>query len=87
MPSHGPVMLNGQLVYTYVQTTDSHPRLRLSVDEFDRLNLWEGSRIRISWPQEQVEEWLLLRAERLPPYVWLELQPLARTAPLSARAG
>ena len=87
MRSNGPVMLNGSLVYGYFQASAGGTRLRLSVDEFDRLNLCEGQRVRATWPNSEPAEWLLLGVERTPPFVWLELRALAKPAPLSARAG
>lgn len=85
MRGTGPVQLNGQLVYAYFTTSAGAVRVRVSVDEADRLDLLAGVRVRIRLPDAEAAEFLVTAARRDPPFVWLDLQPLA--ARPATRAG
>ena len=52
-------------------------RLRVSVDESDRLDLAEGHRVRVGLPGREPAEVLVAEVRRVPPVVWLDLRPLA----------
>ena len=80
MRGTGPVGFNGTTVYAYYTQNDSALRLRISVDEADRLGLIDGMRLRITLPGKKAMDFLATATERNPPYVWLQLQPLAPLA-------
>lgn len=78
MRGAGPVTVNGATVYAYYTQDHGPLRLRISVDEADRLGLIDGMRLKIALPGQTVPcDYLAAAAERNPPYVWLELEPLA----------
>jgi hypothetical protein len=73
-----PVTVNGVAVYAYYNVGDAGPiRLRVSVDESDRLGLAEGLRVRVGLPGREPAEVLVAEVRRVPPVVWLDLRPLA----------
>ena len=80
MRGTGPVSVNGDTVYAYYTQNDSSVRVRMSVDEADRLGIVEGLRLKIALPGRSVGDFLATAANRTPPYVWLHLEPLAPVA-------
>jgi len=78
MRGTGPVTVNGVAAYAYYNVGDTGLiRLRLSVDEYDRLGLSEGHRARVGLPGREPAEVLVTAVRRVPPVVWLDLRPLA----------
>jgi hypothetical protein len=77
-------MLNGQLVYAYFTSADDTIRMRVSVDEADRLDLLTGRPIRVQLPDGEATGFLVAASRAVPPFVWLDLQPLG--ARVAARA-
>ena len=87
MRGTGPVEVNGFLIYA--QVTDpggGSVRLRLSADEWDRLDAGVGHRVRVGRPGREPAEVLVTAADRVPPFVWLDLLPLV-SGPPASRAG
>jgi hypothetical protein len=80
MRGTGPVSVNGDTVYAYYTQDNSSVRVRMSVDEADRLGIVEGLRLRIALPGRSAGDYLAIAANRTPPYVWLHLEPLAPVA-------
>jgi hypothetical protein len=76
MRGTGPVAINGAMVYAYYTTDSSSVRVRISVDETDRLNIIDGLRLRIALPGQETMDLLVVETNRNPPYVWLHLEPL-----------
>jgi hypothetical protein len=76
MRGTGPVGVNGTTVYAYYTQNEGPLRLRLSVDEADRLGLIDGMRLKITLPGKKAMDFLATATERNPPYVWLQLEPL-----------
>jgi hypothetical protein len=77
MRGSGLVSLNSATVYGFFTQTETDFRLRLSVDDWDRLGLHEGERVRTVLPGHDPLDLLILGAASLPPFIWLDLQPLA----------
>jgi hypothetical protein len=78
MRGTGPVTVNGVAVYAYYNVGDAGLiRLRVSVDECDRLGLSEGHRAQVGLPGREPAELLVTEVRRVPPVVWLDLRPLA----------
>ncbi len=83
---HGtrPVTIGGEVVYAYFTEAGRAARLRLSADECDRLDLFEGQQVRL----EQVEGQqvrlgldgrepagaLVTAVAPAPPFVWVEVE-------------
>ena len=66
------------MVYGYFNECDAGlTRLRVSVDECDRLGLAEGRRVRVRLPGRGSADVLVAEVRRVPPFVWLDLRPLA----------
>jgi hypothetical protein len=61
--------INGTAVFAY--TADG--RLRLSLDDWERLGLVPGQQVTVG----DRGRLLLVAADEHPPFVWLRLQPLA----------
>jgi hypothetical protein len=55
-------------------------RVRVSVDEADRLGSVERLRARLALPGVEPVEGLVMRVRREPPFVWIELTPLTPSA-------
>lgn len=72
----GQVVLNGVAVYAFVVTDQDSVRMRLSADDWERLGLMPGQRIRVERPGQTASALLLTAAEHEPPVVWLRLVPL-----------
>lgn len=83
MDGTGPVAVNGARVYGYWTDRDGVCRLRLTLDDWDRLGLHPGQRVQFGRPDQPPEEVMIAAADRNPPVVWLDLVPVAR----ATRAG
>lgn len=77
MRGAGPVGVNGAGVYGYFAEDGGRVRLRLGLDDWDRLGLCEGCQAEVRLPGREAATVLVLAARREPPVVWLELAPLA----------
>jgi hypothetical protein len=84
MRGSGPVTWGGEVVYAYFTTSAGVTRVRVSADEADRLDVVEGQRVRLALPDAEPADGLIVRVRREPPFVWIEVTSLARTA---SRAG
>jgi hypothetical protein len=80
MRGTGPVGVNGTTVYAYYTQNDNSIRVRISVDEADRLGLLDGMRLKIALPGKKAMDYLATATDRTPPYVWLQLEPLTPVA-------
>ena len=72
----GQVVLNGVAVYAFVVADGSSVRVRVSADDWERLGLSPGQRVRVERPGRTASALLLTAAEHEPPVVWLNLMPL-----------
>ena len=72
----GQIGLNGVAVYAYVVVDGAEVRVRVSADEWERLGLSPGQRVRLEQHGREESLFLLARAEHEPPVVWLRLVPL-----------
>jgi hypothetical protein len=73
----GPIELNGTIVYAYVVQDDAGTRVRVSADDWERLGLQPGARVRVGGSGREPESLLLTAAEQEPPVVWLHLTRLS----------
>lgn len=85
MRGAGPVKWGAEVVYGYYTISAGVTRLRVSVDEADRLGAVEGKRVALTLPGAEPSDGLIVRVRREPPFVWVELTPLATAA--ASRAG
>jgi hypothetical protein len=85
MRGTGLVVVNRQAIYAYFASFAGVVRVRVSVDEFDRLGLCEGQWVRAELPGQEPASYLLVKASRVPPIVWLDLT--ARPARPAQAAG
>ena len=72
----GPIELNGVVVYAYVVQDDAGTRVRVSLDDWERLGLAPGARVRVGASGREPEGLLLTAADQQPPVVWLHLKRL-----------
>ena len=73
------VGLNGAEVWAFVVERGGGLRVRLSTDDWERLNLFHGQRIAVRLPA-QADTWLYATGtEESPPFVWLMLAHRMRT--------
>jgi hypothetical protein len=49
----------------------------MSLDEAYRLDVVEGLRVTVSLPGTEAADGLIVRVRREPPFVWIELTPVA----------
>lgn len=82
MRGTGPVGWGNEVVYAYLTTDGKTVRLRVSVDEADRLDVLTGQRVRLTLPDRDPAELLVTAIQRSPPFVWVELLQMA-----ASRAG
>jgi hypothetical protein len=76
MRGTGPIVLGGTTLYAYYTEDGGAVRVRVSADEWERLGLSEGQRVRVALPGREPAELLLTAAAHAPPFVWLDLTPL-----------
>lgn len=77
MRGTGPVAVNGTTVYAYYMQDDNLLRVRISVDEAERLGIFDGLRVAVALPSEETKNLLVTALNRIPPYVWVHLKMLA----------
>ena len=81
MCGSGAVSVNGSTVYAYYDATAGRPlRLRVSADDAERHRLSGGHTCGLMLPGRQAGMALVTAADWAPPFVWVELAPLSRTA-------
>lgn len=74
------VGLNGAEVWAFVVEQDGGLRVRLSADDWERLNLVRGQRVAVRLPG-RADAWLYLtHTEETPPFVWATMALRVRTA-------
>lgn len=73
MRGTGPVVWGRETVYAYYTSDGNAVRVRVSVDEADRLGLTEGLRAWVRFPGQEQADVLVLRVARVPPFAWVEL--------------
>jgi hypothetical protein len=78
MRGAGPVGWGGEMVYAYFTVSGGVTRVRVSIDEADRLGAVEGLRVLLGLPGAAPADGLVVRVRREPPYAWIELTALAR---------
>jgi hypothetical protein len=83
MRGTGLVGVNGTNVYAYFLLASNSVRVRLSVDETDRLGILDGLRVRVTLPGKEALDVFVKATNRIPPYVWLDLEPLTRRSIIS----
>jgi hypothetical protein len=72
--------LNGADVWAYVVELSGGLRMRLSIDDWERLNLFRGQRIPVRRPGRS-DEWFYIAEEvELPPVVWVTMVQRVRVA-------
>jgi hypothetical protein len=86
MRGAGPVVWNDEVVYAYFTAHAGVTRVRVSVDEAERLGAVEGLRVSLALPGRRAADALVVRVRREPPFAWVEFAPLGPTAAAS-RAG
>lgn len=84
MRGTGPVRWGNEVVYAYYTTAGNAVRVRVSVDEADRLALSEGLRVWLTLPGGDAADSLVTRLARVPPFAWVELSVMSSAA---SRAG
>ena len=85
MRGAGPVGWGGEVVYAYFTADAGATRVRVSVDEADRLDAVAGQRVWLGLPGAGPVDALIVRVRREPPFVWVELTALAPA--VASRAG
>jgi hypothetical protein len=76
MRGTGAVGWGNEVVYAYLTTIGKTVRLRVSVDEADRLDVVAGQRVRLTLPGCEPAELLVTAVNSMPPFVWVELTSL-----------
>jgi hypothetical protein len=77
MRGTGLVGWGDEVVYAYFTVHGGVTRVRLSVDEADRLGALEGLRVAVALPGAGACDGLIVRVRREPPFAWVELVALA----------
>jgi hypothetical protein len=74
MRGTGPVTIGQDLVYAYFTTEGRTLRLRLSADECDRLDLFEGRQVLVGLGRQESASALVTSVVPVPPFVWVEVE-------------
>lgn len=77
MRGTGTVALNGATIYAFFAVIGRVVRLRMSVDECDRLDLFDGRPVRVALPGEKPSDGLVTATRRMPPFVWVKVETAA----------
>lgn len=77
MRGAGRLGWGNETVYGYFTLEGDTARIRLSIDEADRLGVVEGARVRLALPGRAAVEGWVTAVRREPPFVWAELRCLA----------
>lgn len=85
MRGAGPVEWGGETVYAYFTVSGGVTRVRVSLDEAYRLDVVEGLRVKVRLPGQEPADGLIVRVRQEPPFVWVELTPVAQAT--ANRAG
>jgi hypothetical protein len=85
MRGTGLVGWGSEVVYAYFTVSAGVTRVRVSVDEADRLGAVEGLRVAVTLPSSAATEGLIVRVRREPPFAWIELTAIAPRS--ASRAG
>ena len=80
MRGTGLVGWGRDVLYAYFMVDGGSTRVRLSVDEADRLDVVQGLRVRLALPGREPADGLVMGVRREPPFAWVELAPLANRA-------
>lgn len=73
MSASVPVILNGQDVWAFVAELDGGLRIRLSVDDWERVGLFRGQCVPVRLPGQSEQRLYLAEAREEPPLVWVVL--------------
>jgi hypothetical protein len=76
MRGTGLVRWGKEVVYCYYTVVAGVTRVRLSADEADRFDVVQGLRVRLTLPDADAADGLVMRVRREPPFVWVELTPI-----------
>ena len=76
MRGTGPVRVNKEEVYGYYSSEGDSLRLRLSLDEWDRLGLCQGQQVKVGLPGRELCNMLITTETNTPPVIWLDLRPM-----------
>ena len=74
MRGTGPVTIGREVVYATFAGAGRTVRLRLSADECDRLDLFEGRQIRLGLDGREPASALVTSVAPAPPFVWVEVE-------------
>ena len=75
MRGAGPVGWGGETVYCYFTVSGGVTRVRVSLDEADRLDVDEGRRVAVALPGAEPVDGLVVRVRHKPPFAWIEVTP------------
>lgn len=81
MRGTGPVSFDNDPTTLTFTEEPGRLRVRLSIDDWDRLGLCEGRRVRLGLPGRETTDVLVAAVRRDPPFVWVEavaLMPAAK---------
>lgn len=85
MRGTGPVSVHGMTAYGYFTEHAGRVRVRLGIDDWERLGLCEGQRVAVALPGRAAAVVMVLAVQQDPPVVWVEFA--AAMARVAERAG
>ncbi|QEL14821.1 hypothetical protein [Limnoglobus roseus] len=74
MRGTGLVSIGTELLYAFYSVEGRSARLRVSIDEFDRLDLFQGKPVRIGLPEQEPRTVLVMAVSHAPPFAWVEVE-------------
>ena len=75
-----PVVLNGTEVWAYVEELADGLRVRVGIDDWEKLGLFRGQRIVVRLPGKADAAYFLAEVTDAPPVVWVTLARRVRAA-------
>ncbi|QEL20666.1 hypothetical protein [Limnoglobus roseus] len=68
------VSIGTERLYAYVALDGRAVRLRVSLDECDRLDLLPGRQVRVGLPDQEPRRVLISAVSPAPPFAWVEVE-------------
>jgi hypothetical protein len=73
MYSTGPVLVGKEVIYAHYSVEKTDVIVRISGDESDRLDLFEGKQINFGYPGQEPRSTHLMSLVPDPPFVWVKM--------------
>ncbi|QEL18396.1 hypothetical protein [Limnoglobus roseus] len=74
MRGTGLVSIGTELLYAFFAVNGRAARLRVSIEECDRMDLFPGRQVRVALPDQDAGIVLVTAVSHAPPFAWVEVE-------------